>query len=59
MGVTISCKNLKHAIINGQNTDIKCPTTKVKDKNVLLTTFLVQSIGNGCSCWLVNDSSNI
>jgi hypothetical protein len=59
MGVTVGGKHLKHTVINGQDADIKGTTTKVKDKDVLLTTLLVQTVGNSSSGWLIDDPSNI
>nr|GMC97941.1 NAD-specific glutamate dehydrogenase [Ipomoea batatas]GMC99923.1 NAD-specific glutamate dehydrogenase [Ipomoea batatas]GMD01546.1 NAD-specific glutamate dehydrogenase [Ipomoea batatas]GMD34197.1 NAD-specific glutamate dehydrogenase [Ipomoea batatas]GMD68458.1 NAD-specific glutamate dehydrogenase [Ipomoea batatas] len=59
MGVTISGKNLEDTIINGQDTDIKCSTTEIKYEDIFLTTFLVQSIGNGSGSWFINNSCNI
>lgn len=59
MGISICGKNLKNTIVNGQDTDIECPTAKVKDKDVLLTTLLVQAVRNGCGSWFIDNSSNI
>jgi hypothetical protein len=59
MSVTIGGQHLKHTVVNGQDTDIKSTTTKVKDKDVLLATLLVQTIGNSSSSWLIDDPSNI
>jgi hypothetical protein len=59
MSVTIGGENLKDTIVYGQDTDIKCATTKIKDKNVLFTTLLIQTIGNSSGGWLVNNSSHI
>jgi hypothetical protein len=59
MGVTVGGQHLKHTIVNGQDADIEGTTTKVKYKDVLLTTLLVQTIGNSSSSWLVDDPGNI
>lgn len=59
MSVSICGKNLKNSIINCQNTDIKGTTAKIKDKNVLLTTLLVQTICDGGCGWFIDNPSNI
>ena len=59
MGVSICGKNLKHTVVNSQDTDIKGTTTKIKDKNVLLSTLLVQTISDCGSSWFINNPSNI
>ncbi|KAJ8446232.1 hypothetical protein Cgig2_016003 [Carnegiea gigantea] len=59
VGVSIGGKDFKNTIVNCQDTDIECPTTKVKDKDVLFTALLVQAVGNGCRSWFINNSSNI
>lgn len=59
MSVSICGKNLEHTVVNSQDTDIKGTTTKIKDKNVLLSTLLVQTVSDGCSSGLVNNPSNI
>jgi hypothetical protein len=59
MSVTVGGQHLKDTVVNGQDTDIKSTTTKVKDKDVLLATLLVQTIGNSSSSWLIDDPSNI
>ena len=59
MGVTVGGKHLKHTIVNGQDADIESTTTKVEDKDVLLATLLVQTVGNSSSSWLIDDPSNI
>lgn len=42
MGVTVSSDDLEHAIIDGQKGYIKCTSTQIEDKDVLLTfSFLV------------------
>ena len=59
MSITIGCQDLKNSIINRQDTDIKCTTTKVKNKDVLLPTLLIKTVGNGSSCWFIDYSRNI
>ena len=59
MGVTVGGKHLKHTVVNGQDADIESTTTKVEDKDVLLATLLVQTVGNSSSSWLIDDPSNI
>lgn len=59
MSVSVGGKNLKNTIVNSEDTDIKSTTTEVKDKNILLTTFLVQTICDGSGCRFIDNPSNI
>ena len=62
MSVTCSRLDLKDAIFNGENGDIKGAATQIKDENVLLLAFillLVQAISDGSGCRLIDDSENI
>ena len=59
MSVSIRGKNLKNTIINGQDTNIKCPTTQVKNKDVLLPTLFIQTICDGGCSWFIDNSGNI
>ena len=49
MSVTIGGDHLKHAVVNGEQGNIKGTTTKIEHKDVLLAFFLVQTIGDGSS----------
>jgi len=52
--------DFKYSIFNGQDGDIKCTTTKIKNKDISFSmTLLIQTICNGCSRGFVNDSKNI
>ena len=60
----VSCcgSDFKDALLNGEQRDIKCAASQIEDQHVLLlagSVLLVQSIGNGCSCWLVDDAQHI
>lgn len=59
MSVTVRGKNLEHTIVNGQDTDIESSTSEIKDKDVLLSSFLVQTIGDSCGGRLVDDPGNV
>ncbi len=58
VSVTSCGHHLKHAIVDGQDGHIKGSTTQVKDQDVVFTTLLVKAIGNGCCCWLIDDTLN-
>ena len=58
VGVPSCGHHLKDAVVNGQDGDVKGSTAQVKHQNVVLTTLLVQAVGNGCSCGLIDDALN-
>ena len=54
--------NLENSIIDAENGDIKSTTSKVEDEDIVLTRFsllVVEAIGNGSSCWLINNPHDI
>ncbi|KAG8126575.1 hypothetical protein E2320_021724, partial [Naja naja] len=62
VGISSSRFHFKDAIFNGQNGNIKCATTQVKDQYILLTCsapFFIQTIGNGSSRGLINDAQYV
>mmetsp|Transcript_5811 Transcript_5811/g.14115 ORF Transcript_5811/g.14115 Transcript_5811/m.14115 type:complete len:181 (+) Transcript_5811:282-824(+) len=58
MGVTTSGQHLKDTIVDSKNRHIKGTSAKVKHKDILLTTFLVQSICNCSCCGLIDNAFN-
>ena len=60
MGISTRCFDLKDAIRDGEDGNIKGTTTQVKNEHIPLTTnFFVQSISNSCSGGFVNYAKNI
>lgn len=59
MGISRGGNDLKDSVIDGQQRDIECSTTEIEDKNVLLLSLLVKSIGNSGGSGLVDDSENV
>jgi hypothetical protein len=59
MGITGSCSNFEDTVIDSEKGNIEGTTTKIEDDNILLALSLVNSIGNGSSSRLVNDTENI
>ena len=60
MGVSTGCFDLKDAILDGENRNIKGTTTQVKNEHIPLTTnFFVEPISNGCSGGFVDYTKNI
>uniref|UniRef100_A0A914L717 Uncharacterized protein n=1 Tax=Meloidogyne incognita TaxID=6306 RepID=A0A914L717_MELIC len=60
MSVTSSRLDLKNTIFNSQNRHIKSSTAQVKNQDVALAlAFLIQTISNSRSSWLVDDTQNI
>ncbi len=58
MSVTSCGHNLKDTVVNGQDGHIKGSTTKIEHKDVVFATLLVQAIGDGSCCWLIDDALN-
>jgi len=60
VGVTGSGLDLEDTLLNGEERDIECTTSEIEDEDVLLTgTLLVETVGDGGGCWLVDDSENV
>ena len=60
MGVTVGRLNLEDTLINLKDGDIESTTSKIEDEDVLLAlSLLVETVSNGGSGWLVDDSQNI
>ena len=58
MGVSVGSNDLKDTVVNSKDGDIECSSSQIENKDVLLF-FLVKTIGNGGSSWLVQDSDDI
>ena len=60
MGVSVSGLNLEDTFLNSEEGDIESTTTKIEDKDVFgLFLLSVESVSNGGSGWLVDDSKNV
>ena len=60
MSISSSGLNFEDTIIDGQEGNVECSSSQIEDKNVSLSlTFLVQTVGNSSSSWLVNNSQDI
>ena len=60
MGVACSCFDLENTIVNLQKRNIKCSSTQIKNKHISFALFfLVKSISNSGSSWLINDSQHV
>ena len=60
VSVTSSGLDLEDALLNGEQGNIEGTTTQVENEHVALALdFLVKTIGNGSSGWLINDTHNI
>jgi len=60
VSVSISCLHFKYAILNSEQGDIESATSQIEDQNIaLLSVLFVQSIGDSCGGWFVNDSGNV
>merc|ERR1712028_105112 len=60
VSVSGCCFHFEDTILNGKERHIESTATHVVDEYVLLaTSLLVQSVGNGCCCWFVDDAKHI
>merc|ERR1711937_725338 len=59
VGVTVCGQDLKDAVVDGEEGDIKGAATKVKDEDVLLALLLVEAVGDGGGGGLVDDAHNV
>jgi len=60
MSVTSSGLHLEDTLLNGQEGDIEGSSSQIEDEDVALTlNLLVETVCNGGSSWLVDDSENV
>lgn len=60
MGVTSGSLDGEDTTSDGQERDIESTTSKIEDEDDLLLLGLgVETVGDGCSGWLVDDTENI
>lgn len=59
MGVTVGGDDLEHTVVNGQDGHIEGTTAQIEHQDVLLTTLLVQTVGDGSGSGLVNDTDHV
>jgi len=60
VSVAISCLDFKDAVFDCKERHVKGTTTKVEDQYVSFTlVLLVETVCNGSSCWLVDDSLHV
>lgn len=50
IGVTCGGQGLKDTVVNRKEGDVKGSTSEIVDDDLLLTTLLVKTVGNGCRC---------
>jgi hypothetical protein len=60
MGVTGGGLDLEDTLFNGEEGDIESTTTKIEDQDIALASgLLVESISDGCSGGLVDDTEDV
>jgi hypothetical protein len=60
VSVTVGGLDLEDTFLNGEEGDIESTTTKIEDEDVLfLLRLSIETVGNGCGGWLVDDSENV
>merc|ERR1719423_290539 len=60
VSVTGSGFDFEDAVFDGENRDIESAAAQIEDEDVaLLADFLVQTVGDGCGCGLVDDTQHV
>ncbi|KAF1755606.1 hypothetical protein GCK72_012056 [Caenorhabditis remanei] len=60
MGVSSSRLDLEDSVLNSEDGHIEGTTSKIEDENVALSmSLLVESVGDGGSSWLVDDTKDV
>ena len=59
MGVSSSSQDLKDTIVDREERHIEGTTTEIVDDDLRLATFLVETIGDGSSSRLVDDTEHL
>jgi len=60
VGVSGSRLDLEDTLLDGQERDIECTTSKIEDEDVALTLgLLVKTVGNGSGCGLVDNAEDV
>ena len=58
--MSIGCLNLENTFFDSEEGDIESTTSKIENEDVSLLSLLsIETISDGSSSWLVNDSKNI
>jgi len=58
--MTISSFDFEYTFFNGKKRNIKSTTTKIENENISFFFALsIKTIGNGCSCWFIDNSENV
>src|SRR5262249_16758571 len=56
VSITSSSLDFEDTFLNSQQGNIEGSSTQIENQYVLFLSFLIQTIGNGSSSWLVNDT---
>mmetsp|Transcript_29898 Transcript_29898/g.95790 ORF Transcript_29898/g.95790 Transcript_29898/m.95790 type:complete len:670 (+) Transcript_29898:1155-3164(+) len=59
VSITVGSNNLKDSVVDGKEGNIEGTTTKIEHEDVLLSTLVVKTVGNGSSGGLVDDTENV
>mmetsp|Transcript_2092 Transcript_2092/g.3811 ORF Transcript_2092/g.3811 Transcript_2092/m.3811 type:complete len:656 (-) Transcript_2092:222-2189(-) len=59
VSISIGGKYFENSVINCKKSYIESSSTKIKDKNVGLSSSLVHSVCNSCSSWFVDNTLNL
>lgn len=59
MGISMGGYHLEYTILNSKDRDIEGSSSQIKHQDILLTSLLIKSIGNGSSSGLIENTDNI
>ena len=59
MSVTVGGNDLKDTVINSKDGHIESTTTKIENHNIKLSRFIIKTISDSGSRWLIKNSNNI
>ena len=59
VGVSGSGLDLKDSLLNGQKRNIEGSSTKIENQDILLLSLLIETVGDGSSGGLVNDTQHV
>mmetsp|Transcript_3273 Transcript_3273/g.9057 ORF Transcript_3273/g.9057 Transcript_3273/m.9057 type:complete len:112 (-) Transcript_3273:731-1066(-) len=59
MRIAVGRQHLKHALVDGEQRDVKSATAKIEHKDVFLRALLVQTICNRSGSWLIDHAHDV
>jgi hypothetical protein len=60
VSVTIGSLDFENTFLNSKERNIESTTSKIENENISLLSLLsIETVGNGSSSWLIDDSENV